>query len=59
MKSTSLTVRISILSEDATTGNLEWEETHLATTNEYGLFTIQIGAGNRSAGSVTEFSDIN
>lgn len=43
MKSTSLTVRIIILSEDATTGTLQWEETHSATTNEFGLFSLQIG----------------
>jgi len=37
---------------------LQWEETHSAATNEYGLFTIQIGDGTRTAGSATEFSDI-
>jgi len=33
MKSADLTIRISILSEDATTGTLQWEETHYTTTN--------------------------
>ncbi|MQY78872.1 MAG: hypothetical protein GH151_06710 [Bacteroidetes bacterium] len=42
MKSTSLTVRISIFSESET-GTLQWEETHSATTNEFGLFSLQIG----------------
>ncbi|MCK4344236.1 MAG: hypothetical protein KAX05_03040, partial [Bacteroidales bacterium] len=56
MKSTDLTVRISILSEDATTGTLQWEETHSATTNEFGLFTLQIGAGTRTNGLATNFS---
>ncbi|MCK4346818.1 MAG: hypothetical protein KAX05_16165, partial [Bacteroidales bacterium] len=58
MKSTSLTVRISIFSESET-GTLQWEETHSTATNEYGLFKIQIGDGTRTAGSATEFSDIN
>ena len=58
MKSTSLTVRISIFSESET-GTLQWEETHSTTTNEYGLFTLQIGTGTRTAGSATEFSNIN
>ncbi len=58
MKSTNLPVRISIFSESET-GTLQWEETHSPTTNEFGLFTIQIGAGTRTAGSAIEFSDID
>jgi len=57
MKSTDLTVRISIFSESET-GPLQWEETHSATTNEFGLFTLQIGAGTRTNGLATNFSDI-
>jgi len=39
MKSTDLTVRISIFSESET-GPLQWEETHSATTNEEGYKLI-------------------
>jgi len=57
MKSTDLTLRISIFSESET-GPLQWEETHSATTNEFGLFTLQIGAGTRTNGLATNFSEI-
>lgn len=58
MKSTSLTVRISIFSESET-GTLQWEETHNTATNEFGVFTLKIDAGTKTAGSATEFSEIN
>ncbi|MBA7544349.1 hypothetical protein ES705_36704 [subsurface metagenome] len=58
MKSADLTVRISILSEDATTGTLQWEETHSVTTNEFGVFTLKIGTGEQTGGSASAFSDI-
>ncbi len=58
MKSADLTVRISILSEDATTGTLQWEETHSVTTNEFGVFTLKIGIGEQTGGSASAFSDI-
>ncbi|GEM_PF-5116696 len=55
----SITVRIGIIS-DAINGPLEWEEDHLLTTNDYGLFTLKIGNGTSSnAGNQSSFSTIS
>ncbi|MCX6296059.1 MAG: hypothetical protein NTX97_08330, partial [Bacteroidetes bacterium] len=52
-------IKIGIYSGSAT-GVLEWEETHLVTTNQFGLFTLIIGQGSSTgAGSVPAFSSIN
>ena len=34
----TLTIQFSVIS-DVSTGNISWQETHTAITNEYGLFT--------------------
>lgn len=40
-------------------GTVEYQETHNPTTNEFGLFEIEIGEGeNTFAGTVNEFSEI-
>jgi len=40
----ALTIQFSVIS-DVTTGSVSWQETHLDTTNDYGLFTAIIGQG--------------
>ena len=40
-------------------GAVQWEETHITNTDKYGLFTLIIGKGNRSASSLfTRLLDI-
>ena len=40
-------------------GAVQWEETHITNTDKYGLFTLIIGKGNRSANSLyTRLLDI-
>jgi len=51
----NLTLRISILLGNEN-GMVEYSETHEVTTNDFGLFTLQIGRGEVLSGS---FSDIN
>ncbi len=46
--------------ETATGCNVVWQEIHNPTTNEFGLFSIQIGNGQTTyEGSATNFTDIN
>lgn len=45
----ALSVRISIL--DGPGGTAQYVETHQTTTNSFGLFALQIGAGTRVSGS--------
>jgi len=55
----TLTVQFSILS-DSITGNISWQETHLVTTNDFGLFTTVIGQGtSTSVGSSATFDEID
>ncbi|MBN2891740.1 MAG: hypothetical protein JXL97_07725 [Bacteroidales bacterium] len=60
-----IVVEVSILSgadcDDNETGcNVVWQELHFPTTNNFGLFSINIGDGqNTFAGSETTFSNIN
>ncbi len=52
-------IRIGIYSGSAA-GTLEWQETHVVTTNQFGLFAIIIGQGvTTGAGSQTNFNLIN
>ncbi|MBN8697651.1 MAG: tail fiber domain-containing protein [Bacteroidetes bacterium] len=52
-------VKVGIFAPSVT-GVLEWEETHLISTNTMGLFYFVIGQGNSTgAGSVASFSEIN
>lgn len=56
---TSLLVRIGILS-GSINGTLEYQETHSANTNEFGLFTLVIGQGfNNGMGTAASFAAIN
>ena len=47
--SQSVSVRFSVL-EGSTTGNASYVETHQTTTNNFGLFTLQIGNGQPVVG---------
>ena len=54
-----LAIQFSVIS-DITTGNVSWQETHTATTNDYGLFTAIIGQGvSTSVGSSAAFNVID
>lgn len=55
---TPVGVRISIYS-NSPTGVLQYQETHNATPNSYGLFNISIGQGIYVTGAVTNFSQID
>jgi uncharacterized protein (TIGR02145 family) len=55
----NITLRASVLSGGAS-GNLEWEETHSATTDQFGLFNVVIGQGtNTTNGATTIFNDMD
>lgn len=60
-----ITVEVSILKgSDCDNGGCPvlWQELHTPTTNEFGLFTVEIGAAsatNTTIGSAAKFSDIN
>ncbi len=59
INNTAISIRIGILS-GSSTGTLEWQETHLDTTNQFGLFHLTIGQGTSTgAGSVAAFNLIN
>jgi hypothetical protein len=58
LASQQLDVRFSILSE-STTGTLEWEEIHEVTTNAFGVFSLKIGQGSRTNGSISSFENID
>ncbi len=57
LKNTNLSVRISIISENAT-GNVVYSETHSVTTDLFGLFKLVIGQGSYYSGSVDDFAGI-
>ncbi|RMG77922.1 MAG: hypothetical protein D6714_19055 [Bacteroidetes bacterium] len=50
-------VRVSII-KNTINGVPEWQETHLVSTDAFGMFTINIGEGTYVAGNQTNFSDI-
>jgi hypothetical protein len=55
----NITLRASVLSVSAS-GNLEWEETHSATTDQFGLFNVVIGQGtNTTNGATANFDDMD
>ena len=55
----ALTIQFSVLS-DITTSAVSWQETHLVTTNDYGLYTAIIGVGtSTSVGSSATFDVID
>ncbi|MBI5219289.1 MAG: hypothetical protein HY958_10205 [Bacteroidia bacterium] len=51
----NISVRISILS-GSPAGTAEYSETHAVTTNQFGIFTIQIGGGTVVSGSFAAIS---
>ena len=54
-----LDIKLSVIS-DIATGNISWQETHLVTTNVYGLFTAIIGQGtSTSVGSSLTFDVVD
>jgi len=59
IKNTAINVTIGIRSGSAD-GVLEWEEVHATSTNEFGLFSLDICTGNelRSGGSVQDINGI-
>lgn len=57
LKNTNLKVRISILANTAN-GDVAWEEDNQVTTNNFGLFTLNIGAGNKTAGTASSLKNI-
>jgi hypothetical protein len=55
----NITIRASVLSATAN-GNLQWEETHSATTDQFGLFNVVIGQGTNTAnGAIASFDDMD
>lgn len=53
----SITVTFSIL-ENSVNGNLVYEEKHNVTTNSYGLFSLAIGTGEITGGTVSNLGSI-
>ncbi|MCH7658784.1 MAG: hypothetical protein IIB05_10760, partial [Bacteroidetes bacterium] len=60
LANTALEVKIGLL-QGSETGTLVWEEIHLVTTNDMGLFTLKIGDtdATNSGGTAAAFSDID
>ena len=55
----ALTIQFSVIS-DITTSAVSWQETHTATTNDYGLFTAIIGQGTATTvGSSATFDVVD
>jgi hypothetical protein len=55
----NITLRASIIS-GSVNGNLEWEETHSTSTDQFGLFSVVIGQGtNTSNGSTSNFDNMD
>jgi len=55
----NISIRASVLSASAN-GNLEWEETHSTTTDQFGLFNVVIGQGtNTTNGATATFDDMD
>jgi microcystin-dependent protein len=56
--STNIEIRFSLLPNGAAI-TPDWQETQVATTDEFGVFALTIGKGIKSAGSFAKFGDIN
>lgn len=55
----NISLRMSVLSGSAL-GAVEWEETHNTTTDDFGLFTLQVGLGTSTGGGLqTAFDSIS
>jgi hypothetical protein len=55
LENTTMNVRISVRLTTAT-GTIEYQETQTVSTNQYGLFSLDIGAGTPTVGT---FNGIN
>jgi len=53
----TLTIQLSVISASAT-GPVSWQETHVVTTNDYGLFTAVIGQGVNTGGGSSATFDV-
>ena len=49
----------AVIISGSISGTVQWEELHYITTDEFGLFTINIGEGNPNGGAAAQFADIN
>lgn len=59
LSNANLIVRIAVLSETVD-GAIQYEETHSLTTNDFGLFNLNIGAGtNTGSGSSASYLDVS
>lgn len=56
--STNIEIRFSLL-PGGTAITPDWQETQVATTDEFGVFALTIGKGIKSAGAFAKFGDIN
>lgn len=54
----NISIRASVVSGNAN-GPVEWSESHTTTTDEFGLFNVDIGTGTRVDGLQSQFSDID
>jgi hypothetical protein len=54
----ALTIQFSVIS-DITTSAVSWQETHLVSTNDYGLYTAIIGQGTHTGGSSLTFDVVD
>lgn len=52
-----ITIRASVIKGNPN-GVIEWQEVHTVTTDQFGLFTINVGEGNYVGGSQTNFKNI-
>lgn len=54
-----IAIRAAVV-KDGPNGTVEWEEVHTPTTDQFGLFNIEIGEGNPTGnGAQTDFADID
>ena len=55
----NISIQTSIISDSAT-GNVQWQETHSTTTDQFGLFNIVIGQGaSTGSGQSSSFEEIH
>ena len=58
LKNRNIEVRVSVIS-GTPAGDIEYSETHDATTDGFGLFNFVIGQGSRFAGKKTTLAEVN
>jgi hypothetical protein len=54
----AISIRFTIISESVS-GTEQYMETHKTNTDAYGMFSLVIGAGEKTGGAVNSFADIN